>query len=181
MSDEAKAISTPQEIPSALARDESQGPASLKGSLPKPPMPLSVPKKESGGFANAEEFHPIRLRHCLQGWPPPGPNGFAWQNDRLTYSVGGSGESMIIPTREQWEEFWRVCDEIDVWSWPPRLGDRWVIDGLEWTLVLECRGRAVVSEGQVHGSPEGLYEKLMRLHRTLQSMAGWHHPIAKAD
>src|SRR5688572_28556349 len=108
---------------------------------------------------------------CLQGYPPPGPNAFRWQGGRLTYmlpdmSLGRRDwERAMTPTPAQWEGFWRICDEIDVWSWPPTLGDLHVIDGLQWITELEVGSRRMASTGQVLGSPPDFPAKLMRLHR----------------
>jgi hypothetical protein len=127
-------------------------------------------------------FEPIRLKHGLQGWPPPGPNVFRWQSGSLAYMLTDMSrdsrdwDKVITPTKAQWEEFWRVCDEIDVWSWPPTLGDMRVMDGLQWITELECGSRRMASRGQVVGSPPDFAAKLMRLHQALQSMAGWHTP-----
>jgi hypothetical protein len=83
----------------------------------------------------------------------------------------------MIPTADQWQEFWRVCDEIEVWSWPPILGSVHIIDGLRWNLELEFGCRRVVSNGQVVGSPPGFSEKLMRFHQSLQAMTDWQKGI----
>jgi hypothetical protein len=89
-------------------------------------------------------------------------------------------DQAITPTTAQWRVLWRVCDEIDVWSWPPTLGDLDVIDGLQWITELEVGSRHMASRGQVHGSPAGFEAKLMRLHTTLQMMAGWRAPAKNA-
>ena len=112
---------------------------------------------------------PNQLFHCLQGWPPAGPNYFRWQGGHLKHTRG-----WVTPTPAQWEEFWRVCDEIDVWSWPPTLGNLRVIDGLSWKTELKIGSRHMASIGQVFGSPPDFRPKLMRLHRALQTVAGWH-------
>lgn len=129
---------------------------------------------------------PIKLKHCLQGWPPRGPNAFHWRNGRLTYMLPDRShhhqdwDKVMTPLPAQWEEFWQVCDEIDVWSWPPSLGDRHVIDGLQWITELEVGTRYVASCGQVQGSPPDFVAKLMRFHQALQEMAGWPTPTTHA-
>jgi hypothetical protein len=136
----------------------------------------------SEGEVLRQGMAPTRLYHCLQVWPPEGPNAFRWESGRLVYMLPRSGvdrskwDEAVTPSSSRWEELWRVCDEIEVWSWPPTQGDTHVIDGLQWISELEFGGRSVASRGQVHGSPLGFDEKLMRLHRTLQAMAGWHDP-----
>ena len=79
----------------------------------------------------------------------------------------------MTPTAAQWEEFWRVCEEIGVWSWPEWLGDFRVIDGLQWDTEFEVGSRRMKSMGQVHGAPPDFRPKLMRLHRALQAMTEW--------
>jgi two-component system OmpR family response regulator len=122
---------------------------------------------------------PGRLLHCLKASPPNGPNDFRWETEHLAYNLtddlGDSidGKKVMVPTLTQWETFWRVCDEIDVWSWPPTLGDVHIVDSLSWELSLMAGGLRVESKGQVRGSPVGFEEKLMRLHRALQQMTGW--------
>ena len=121
--------------------------------------------------SSPQNSEPTKLVYGLNGRPPPGPNGFIWVCGKLLYSNRDNEE--ITPTSAQWENLWRVCDEIDVWHWPPSLGDTKVFDGLTWTLELEIGTRRVVSNGQVHGSPPGYEEKIMRLHQAFQEMAGW--------
>jgi hypothetical protein len=130
----------------------------------------------------AQILEPTNLRHCLEGWPPPGPNLFRWENHQLVFKVPKAGvdfrdwDEVVKPTRMQWRLFWRVCQEIDVWNWPPTLGNMHVCDGLQWTLELEFGNRRVMSRGQVSGSPAGTGNRLMKLHRTLQAMACWRNP-----
>ncbi len=129
-------------------------------------------------------LEPVRLKHGLQGWPPDGPNSFCWQSGHLTFMLPGFSnnsrdwDESMTPTAEQWEKFWQVCDEIDVWSWPPTLGDLHLCDGLQWITELEVGSRSMASRGQVHGSPPGFREKLKLLHQTLQAMVGWQFPAS---
>ena len=126
-----------------------------------------------------QTMKPTKLDHCLQGWPPAGPNGFVWENGYLSYMLPRMGfdtslwDEAIAPTGSQWRDFWRICDEVGVWSWPATLGDRDVIDGLQWKLELEAGTRRVESRGQVWGSPPDFKPKLMRFHQALQAMTGW--------
>jgi hypothetical protein len=136
-------------------------------------MSISVP--------NSKRLEPIKLSHGLSGWPPDGPNTFRWEHGQLTYSLADLSRDIrewrktMTPTTAQWEEFWRVCDEIEVWSWPPALGNIYLYDGLQWQTELEIGSRRMASMGQASGLPE-FRSKLMRLHRALQAMAGWHAP-----
>lgn len=122
-----------------------------------------------------------KLFHGLQGWPPPGPNRFHWNDGQLAYRVPTrslnyqDGNRVIVPTLDQRQGFWNICDEIDVWSWPPVFGRTSIIDGLMYSLELEVGNRIVKSEGQACESP-GFTSKLLRLHRALQAMAGYIPP-----
>jgi hypothetical protein len=129
---------------------------------------------------HSQNNEPTKLLHCLQGWPPGGPNHFRWQNGQLVFMFPREGfnysnwDVAITPTSNQWREFWQVCDEVDVWSWPPTNdGLLFIRDGLEWTLELQFGNRHVVSKGQVIGTPSGFEGKLMRLHKSLQAMTEW--------
>jgi hypothetical protein len=129
----------------------------------------------------AKTLEPTRLRLGFEGWPPAGPNFFCWENNQLAYTLPRAGVDfrdwgeVVRPTRMQWRIFWRVCDEVGVWNWRPVLGNMHICDGLQWSLELEFGHRRVVSRGQVSGSPAGTGNKLMKLHQTLQAMAGWRN------
>jgi hypothetical protein len=122
---------------------------------------------------------PRKLLHVLEGWPPPGPNFFRWENGRLVFSAGLRTDLSFVPTPERWAEFWRVCDEVDVWSWPPDVGDPSVIDGLLYKIQIDVGSRSVKSEGQVSGSPAGFRERLLKVHCTLQSLVRWRRPFGR--
>ncbi len=116
---------------------------------------------------------PQVLFHCLQGWPPPGPNHFRWhENGSLVFSHDGV-ELSVVPTGREWKAFWKVCDEVDVWSWPSEVGHNDVDDGLMYELQLKVGSRAVNSRGQAVGSPKGFAEKLRKFHSALQVLVGW--------
>ena len=145
---------------------------------------VSSTRLHTGMDSSLQMLEPIRLEHCLQGWPPPGPNAFRWQSGRLTYRLPDRShhhqdwDKVMTPAPAQWAEFWRVCDEIEVWSWPRTLGNLHLIDGLQWITELAVGSRCVASSGQVHGSPPDFVAKVMRLHQALQAIAGWRTPAA---
>jgi hypothetical protein len=130
---------------------------------------------------HSKNFEPIRLVCCLSGWPPKGPNNFRWKHDHLAFQgdlpINDHGPNylgeFVKPSSSQWQEFWRVCDEIYVWSWPSYLGNAEVYDGLQWDLELQEGNRYVASKGQVIGCEDFIGENLKRLHQILQAMAGW--------
>jgi hypothetical protein len=76
----------------------------------------------------------------------------------------------------QWQDFWRVCETTNVWSWPQLSSSTSLKGGVHWDLQLETGDRWIASKGQTMNAPNGFHQKLILLNRTLQSMAGWHNP-----
>ena len=115
---------------------------------------------------------PTWLSYYLVGWPPPGPSSFEWGNGALRVLHDG-GYLSFVPNGDDWAAFWKACDEVDVWSWPAEVGDLAVCDGGVFKLELELDSRAVVSRGQLAGSPPEFASALMTLHQALQALVGW--------
>jgi len=42
---------------------------------------------------------------------------------------------------EQWDEFWKVIDEIDAWRWDKDYFNQEVLDGTQWELVIDRIGK----------------------------------------
>ena len=42
---------------------------------------------------------------------------------------------------EQWEEFWKVIDEIDAWRWGKDYFNQDILDGTQWELVIDRQGK----------------------------------------
>lgn len=89
-------------------------------------------------------------------------------------SIYGNLELAVSPSNYDWIHFWRLCEEIAIWSWPSNQGDKNVVDGLMYDLELRGDGRYVKSRGQLYGSPPGIREAVDRLHKELQLLVGWH-------
>lgn len=71
----------------------------------------------------------------------------------LLYRTPQNGKTIrIFPTRQQWREFRREIDEIDVWKWRSRY-HRNVKDGMSWSLHIEYSDRALETSGY-EGVPE---------------------------
>jgi hypothetical protein len=122
---------------------------------------------------------PRKLLHVLQGWPPRGPNFFRWENGRLVFDGEWGADHSFVPRPERWAEFWSVCDEIDIWSWPSKVGDPHMIDGLQYEIEIDVGSRSVKSRGQVIGSPAGFRERLTKVHEALQSLVRWRRPFGR--
>jgi len=79
----------------------------------------------------------------------------------LNFSIGGFGsknykifnkvfdlvvEVDFFPTchslsKDKWEEFWTVIDEIDAWRWNKDYFNEGVLDGTQWELVIDRKGK----------------------------------------
>lgn len=42
---------------------------------------------------------------------------------------------------KQWEEFWKVIDEIDAWRWNKDYFNQDILDGTQWELVIDRNGK----------------------------------------
>lgn len=42
---------------------------------------------------------------------------------------------------EQWSEFWKVIDEIDAWRWDKDYFNQDILDGTQWELVVDRKGK----------------------------------------
>ena len=42
---------------------------------------------------------------------------------------------------EQWDEFWKIVDEIDAWRWGKDYFNQEVLDGTQWELVIDRKGK----------------------------------------
>ena len=42
---------------------------------------------------------------------------------------------------EQWEEFWKVIDDLDAWRWGKDYFNQDILDGTQWELVIDRKGK----------------------------------------
>lgn len=102
---------------------------------------------------------PDVLAMSIGGYPGPW-YAVEWRDGRLEYDAAeyaqaGFGERTeltsrryVRPTGRQWTRFWNALDKLDVWNWdrdyvPPGL----VLDGTNWSVDIELRGRRLRSGG----------------------------------
>lgn len=89
--------------------------------------------------------------------------GLWWDGEQLVYESFVSGYSdrrqvYLVPSRAQWDRFWRTMDEIDVWDWKDRYEpgarfepQRLLGDGARWSVTLQRGGRRIESAGDGSG------------------------------
>jgi hypothetical protein len=66
----------------------------------------------------------------------------------LTYATQKTETVMVTPTVQQWREFRRALDEVNVWQWGtnyPNPGG--VYDGTQWSLDIQYYDRALKTRG----------------------------------
>lgn len=100
---------------------------------------------------------PVRLEFRLEGTQLDPAWQLRWSAGRLEFQAavpggeGGDDEHTVAlfePSREQWEEFWRVVDELDVWTWSSEYAAPAQVPA--WSLELARPDRRVRSAG--HGA-----------------------------
>ena len=42
---------------------------------------------------------------------------------------------------EEWDEFWKVIDDLDAWRWGKDYFNQEVLDGTQWELVIDRKGK----------------------------------------
>ena len=68
-------------------------------------------------------------------------------NPRTLISEPGTRTRRIRVGDDQWREFRRVMDEVNVWAWRKDYIDPRVVDGTQWNLKLEYPDASVFSRG----------------------------------
>jgi hypothetical protein len=53
----------------------------------------------------------------------------------------------VSPDSKRWNDFWAVCDQINIWGWNERYEDPETSDGYSWKVEIAYSDKAVVSSG----------------------------------
>ena len=80
-----------------------------------------------------------------------------------TEKKGGSGvisSATVSPTSEQWQEFRKTIDQLDIWQWHAEYPSRGTMDGTQWSLKIAYADRALKTRGNnnypdANGVPSG--------------------------
>ena len=63
-------------------------------------------------------------------------------NQNMDLYVNENGDEISYKiSEEEWSKFWNVIDEIDAWRWGKDYFDRGVLDGIQWELVIDRKGK----------------------------------------
>ena len=96
-----------------------------------------------------------------------------WQDNKLYHFFDGSflDQDFITPTNKDWELFWDVVDTTDVWNWEKDYIDQGVLDGVQWELMIDKKGK---QRRRIYGSnkyPKN-FEALTNLINDISKMNG---------
>jgi hypothetical protein len=101
---------------------------------------------------NASEVNAVPQRfHSRIG----GFLGFTYElelrDGSLDYRKSGRGQKSehvrVRPTMDQWTEFRRELDALDVWRWRAQYVNPGVVDGTQWSLDVAYHDRAIKTQG----------------------------------
>jgi hypothetical protein len=71
---------------------------------------------------------------------------------QLIYSTFGHGYSLeklekTNPSPQDWREFFKTLDQIDIWRWKSRYENPGILDGSSWKVAIELENRKLDSSG----------------------------------
>ena len=76
-----------------------------------------------------------------------------WQNNKLYHqlfshiypeddvAVPDEVLKETVPLQKDWEEFWKIIDELKVWNWDKEYFNKHIMDGTQWELKIKRQGR----------------------------------------
>jgi hypothetical protein len=80
------------------------------------------------------------------------------QNGAILYSKKNSTNTVhltITPTAQQWQEFRRALEDLNVWQWQSQFINYDVFDGTAWSFSIEYIDRGLTARGS-NGYPDDL-------------------------
>jgi hypothetical protein len=122
-----------------------------------------------GTWGKATE-QPFNLDFFLRETPGRSEN-FQIKERQLLYSTYVNkeleSERRCTPTSDQWLSILRMCDEVDIWSFPNEVGDLMAEDGFRYCIGVKTFERWLESDGHLGNPPGELAEMLLRLRAVL--------------
>jgi len=87
-----------------------------------------------------------------------------WEGDKLMVDQSGQGEYQhyhkeITPSHEEWEEFWYMMDEIQIWDWYSEYNVQCLHED-DWEVTIKYQDQMVESRGQ--SSYPGTFRDFMK-------------------
>jgi hypothetical protein len=84
-----------------------------------------------------------------------------WDGDVLIADQSGQGDiesfhEKMTPAEEDWQEFWHLLDEMEIWDWY-ELYQQLCMEGDEWKVIISYDDQHLESEG-ANSYPSGFRE-----------------------
>jgi len=81
------------------------------------------------------------------------------KSGKLIYTEFRSGYEKIRDkifqlTAEQWEAFWQVADDVNIWNWKKEYRNPEMLDGTSWRVNIKFKDKEMDSQGS-NNSPDG--------------------------
>lgn len=125
-------------------------------------------------LTRGQRGEPEQFSFGVGGWFPRFPNNYHWVEGQLRYVLPASppgSYAAVTPAPEQWQAFWRLCDDLDVWSWPVTVGRYQLMDWPVWSMRLKVGWYA--AETCAYFGADDVLRGIERLRRALEEMIGW--------
>ena len=89
-----------------------------------------------------------------------------WQNGKLFRQFNGHyfKENFTLPSEKDWDEFWKTCDKLKVWSWKKDYSNNDVLDGTQWELTIKREGRRKrrIFGSNAYPEPKGTFNSFIK-------------------
>jgi hypothetical protein len=97
-------------------------------------------------------FHPDELQILYNVVTQGYKFSMHWEGDKLMVDQSGQGEYQhyhkeITPSHEEWEEFWYMMDEIQIWDWYSEYNVQCLHED-DWEVTIKYQDQMVESRGQ---------------------------------
>lgn len=109
------------------------------------------------------------------------PHDYRWEQGILHYKLRTVANDSSLDWKrekkvsdEEWNELWRICNEVNVWAWPKHLSDPKVVifDGCSVFLNIRIQEKEIYSRGHL-SDDRWVCDGFYRLHDAMQRLVGW--------
>jgi len=83
----------------------------------------------------------------------------------LNYKSLIVGETMqeevacILPTPQEWQNFWETMDKLDVWSWSKQYDNKDIVDGIQWSFKIKVGKKKMSARGSNSYPPDVIFDQ----------------------
>lgn len=84
------------------------------------------------------------------------------------------GDKIFRPKAEQWEAFWQVADDMDIWNWKKEYRNPEMLDGTSWRVRIKFKDKEMDSQGSNNSPDGGKLPKFLSAVRQLINNESFH-------